>query len=65
MQMDVTNKAMEKLATKVAEALYEGDWESELVTREIATAESKAEALQRLKILRQEVSRAIDIVKES
>lgn len=60
---DVSNPKMERLARKVAEALYEGDWTTELVTREIATAEDKPQALARLDRLASEVRRALELVR--
>ena len=62
---EVTSPRMERLAIKVAETIYEGDWEAEVVTREIATAVGKAEALKRLETLKDEVEQAIEIVKKA
>ena len=54
---------MEQLATIVAESLYEGDPEAELVTREIADADDTAHAIQRLETLQREVAAALEIVR--
>lgn len=54
---------MEDLATKVAEDLYEGDPEADLVTREIASSDDKDQAIERLETLKAEVERALEIVR--
>lgn len=59
---DEVKPGMKRLAVKVAKAIYEGEWQTELVTREIATAANRAEALARLETLRQEIDRAEQII---
>jgi hypothetical protein len=56
---DVSNPRMKAIAESIALELYEGDWEAELVTREVATSENSAQAVRRLKTLRTEVDRAM------
>jgi hypothetical protein len=58
------NESMELIAIEAAGSVALGNWEDDLVTREIGTAESVEEAIQRLEQIKKDCDSALQVVKE-